>query len=108
MQTRRQVLLASVVLVFLYSCAHIVLTPKQTVLWAANVYNAQYDLYVKQAQRADLTEDEKEVMRMKKELLSDLEQAIQLAEAAVKAGIDPDTETQENLVYLINRLLEDL
>ena len=90
------------------SCSHILLTPKQTVLWALNVYNAQYDLYLKQASKTDLTEDEKVVLRVKRDVLIDLEAALNIATADISAGIPPDDEVQDDIVYLVNRLLEGL
>ena len=90
------------------SCASVVLTPKQTVLWALNVYNAQYDLYLKQASKTDLTEDEKVVLRVKRDVLVDLEAALNIATADISAGIPPDDEVQDDIVYLVNRLLEGL
>ena len=96
-------------LLFLLSaaCAHIALTPKQTVLWGINVYNSQYDLYMKQAEREDLTEDEKEVLRLKKYILEDLYSVIIVCEAAINAGTTPPEEVQDDLIYLINRLVEE-
>jgi hypothetical protein len=108
MKNRNYALSLLAVLVLLVGCAHIILTPKQTVLWGMNVYNAQYDLYIKQVAREDLTEDEKEVLRTKKDILLDMEESINVGLSSLAIGENPDEETLDDLTYLVNRLLEDL
>ena len=87
-------------------CAHIALTPKQTVLWGTNVYIAQYKLYLQQAAREDLTEDQKEVLRVKKDILTDMEAIIKVCNDAIDINEAPPEDMTEDLYYLINRLLE--
>jgi len=108
MLTHKKISAAVLVLFLFVGCAQLSLTPKQTILWALNVYNAQYDLYVEQAAKPDLTEDEKEILRVKKTVLVDLEHALNLATADIQAGVTVDDEVQEDIKYLVNRLLEAL
>ena len=122
------------ILLMLCSCATAPLTPKQTCLWGMNVHNLQYEMFVKQIVkpefvndilnpsfgsnqtvnittdmiRTDLTEEQKEVLRQKKAILQDLYPVVRLCDEAIRSGVDPDQETYDDLIYLINRLLEDL
>jgi hypothetical protein len=100
-----QTMLVSVLAIF--ACTHLTLTPKQTVLWGVQVYNAQYDSYLKQAERDDLSEDEKDMLRLKKDILDDLHEVISLARTSMDLGNTPSDELRDDLIYLINRLVEE-
>jgi hypothetical protein len=115
--------------ILLGGCAYLqeqVLSPKQTMYWAMNVYNSEWDKYVrktvkpefvqavikedipitKDMVRTDLSDEEWEVLETRKNLLSDLFPYIEVADKALEAGGMPDEETQDDIVYLINRLIE--
>ena len=108
MLTHKKISAAVLVLFLFVGCAQLSLTPKQTILWALNVYEAQYDLYVAQTANPDLTEEEKKILRVKKTILVDLEHSLNLATADIAADVPIDDEVQEDIKYLVNRLLEAL
>ena len=119
-----------VMIVFLIAgCATIRLTPKQTVLWGMNVYNAQYDLYIDQVVadsysmeekqllkdnpallvgadlKSNLSEEQKEIIRVKRDILVELYPIIQLSMECINSGSIPPDDVQEIMVRLLNKLL---
>lgn len=119
-----------VMIVFLIAgCATIRLTPKQTVLWGMNVYNAQYDLYIDQVVadsysmeekqllkdnpallvgadlKPNLSEEQKEIIRVKRDILVELYPIIQLSMECINSGSIPPDDVQEIMVRLLNKLL---
>ena len=117
------------------SCASIQLTPKQTCLWGMNVYNTQYERFIRdtvkpdyvedilrppsfgskqtlviteEMLRTDLTEEKRESLITRKDILYDLFQAVQTCDKAIIAMEEPSEENTDDLIHLINRLLEDL
>ena len=113
-------------------CASLRLTPKQTVLWGMNVYNAQYDMYIDQVisdeysteekqllkdnpsllagadLKKDLTDEQKEVLKVKREILVELYPIVQLSIDYVHSGSVPPGDLQETLVRLINKLVQEV
>jgi len=105
------------------------LTPQQQTLWAVNVYNAQYDLYLDQvidptiveADRAmlkanptlitedminkDLSDDQRVMLREKKKVLIELFPIIDTIKQLQENGLKLDAATQNRLTELINRLI---
>jgi len=105
------------------------LTPQQQVLWALNVYNAQYDLYLDQVIdpgiveedrnmlkenpelitsdmiRPDLSEEQREILREKKKVLIELHPIILTILELRSSGGELNAATQDRLTLLINRLI---
>lgn len=117
-------------ILLLCSCSH--LTPAQQTLWAINVYRAQYDLYLdhvinpalpveEQAElrknpalikgnklNPNLSEEQKEVLRVKKDVLKELKPLVLMASDYSLTGKVPPKELQDQLTSLINRLLLEM
>jgi len=116
------------ILSIILSCAA-TLTPQQRLLWGANVYNAQRDLYLEQVLdpeitgeeraalkvnpklitpdmiRPDLTDEQRKILRVKKEILVELQDAIEISDGYLKSGGTPPVEVQNQITDQINRLL---
>ena len=105
------------------------LTPAQKTLWMANVYEAQYDLYLDQMinpmvgaemkaslkaepslivgeyLNPDLTEQQREVLRVKKQILIELKPLVAMATKYQLTGVLPSEEAINKMANLINELL---
>lgn len=126
---RRRILTIIPLMLLIGSCVTTPLTPKQRVIWAANVYNAQYDLYLEQVLseeipyelrkslkenpslisqemvRTDLTEDQKDVLRVKKQILTELHPLLLMAASYADQGMVPPEELESNIIRLVNKLV---
>jgi hypothetical protein len=114
--------------IILGGCAYLqsqVLSPKQTLYWGMNVYNGEWDRYIRQTVkpeyvkevinddrevtedmvRTDLSEEQWEILRKKKEILSELYPVVQMIDETLNAGGMPPEETRNDLISLINRLI---
>lgn len=105
------------------------MTPKQNATWMNNVYARQYDLYLDQILRPDISAaerlrlkddpsliqqsmlrtnfdaDEAKVLKMKKEIFVQVHPMLKTYNEVVIAGGVPSAELEYQLVQLINRLL---
>lgn len=82
------------------------MAPKEKATWMLGVYNAQYKDYQQQAAMADsLTEEAREVMRAKKEILTKVYPLIKMYNGYVDTGVLPDKEVEEQIITLLNSLL---
>lgn len=124
---KRRIGLLLVPCLLLCACAH--LSPAQQVLWALNVYDAQYNEYLTMTINPDLdaetkaylrenpadikgnylnpglTDEAKKMLRVKKELLIQLKPAVLMAAEYHKSGKLPPDDVQKLLADLINQLL---
>jgi len=124
---RKRALLVFALLAVMCGCAG--LTPAQKTLWALNVYQAQYDLYLDQVIAPDvtaeqrsifkenpslitgssinpnLTDDQRKVLRVKKQILIELKPLVLIAAEYQRTGQLPPSEVQAKLTELINRLV---
>lgn len=124
---RKRALLVFALLAVMCGCAG--LTPAQKTLWALNVYQAQYDLYLDQVIAPDvtaeqrsifkenpslitgssinpnLTDDQRKVLRVKKQILIELKPLVLIAAEYQRTGQLPPAEVQAKLTELINRLV---
>jgi len=106
------------------------MTPAQQTLWAVNVYQAQYDLYLDQVinpaitaaekemlkanpdqitggyLNQDISEDQRKILRVKKQILIELKPLVIMAAEYQTTGQLPPAEVQKKLTELINRLVE--
>lgn len=70
-----------------------------------SIYNAQYDDYLIQAKRTDLTEEEKKILRQKKEIMTEVYPAINLYAGYADSGALPDSDLETLIVSKLNQLL---
>ena len=81
------------------------MTPQEKAVWMLSVYNAQYDDYLFQVDKPDLTEDDKKILREKKEILKEVYPLIELYTGYVDSGVIPTLETETLIMQNIDRLL---
>lgn len=127
---RRDVRWCTLLLVALMACSCAGLTPAQRTLWALDVYENQYNMYLDAAidpsltasqrdvLKADpeligpgfinpnLTESQKEILRVKKQILIELKPLVIMAGDYQITGKLPPDEVQRKMTELINRLVE--
>jgi hypothetical protein len=93
------------------------MSPMEKSTYAMAVYNRQYEDYMSQVGynqdatgawvaggEVDLSEDQKEMLRSKKDILSNLYSAIQLYKGQMQFGNTPSPETEQEIYDLLNRL----
>lgn len=124
---RRQVTLL-IALLILVGCTT-KLTDKQRVLWGLNVYQAQYNMYLDQIlapdvtaedrarfskdpslitdddMREGITEDQWEILRVKKEILVNLQPLVIIAATMTEDGQIPSADLQRDMTALLNQLI---
>lgn len=81
------------------------MTPKEKATWMLSIYNAQYDDYLVQAARTDLTEEEKKILRSKKEIMTEVYPAIELYAGYANSGVLPGDELETLIISRLNQLL---
>jgi hypothetical protein len=97
-------LLPILLLLVIVSCVG--LTAAQRNLWSLDVYDAQYRAYEEAVKDPNLTEDQKEVLRVKKQVLIELKPLVLMAHEYHKTGQLPPEDVQRKLTELINKLVE--
>lgn len=81
------------------------MSPRGQAAMVLGVYNDQYDLYVREASSADLSESRKEILRDKKKYLVELEPYVGMfADFAVKGEFVP-ADTEAVVMKLMDHLL---
>lgn len=70
-----------------------------------SMYNAQYDDYQLTAAIPDLSEDQKEILRTKKEIITEVYPMIQIYISYAESGTIPSVETETLIIQQLNRLL---
>ena len=102
------------VLVFLFAvgCATINLgkpweerTPQEKALAILDAYNAQHENTMAMALNPNLTEAQKEVVRVKKATLAELYPLVQIYVTTVEGGGVPSPENEAAILRLIDRLV---
>ena len=81
------------------------MTPKERATWFLSVYNKQFKDTKAMAERPDLTEDQKEVVRAKKKILAEVKPYLGIYIAAVDDGKLPARETEDKIIALLNDLM---
>lgn len=84
------------------------MTPKEKATFFLSMYNKQYDDYQAMASRADLTEAQKEFLREKKKVLTEVYPLIKMYADYVDAGSVPSAETEAQIINYLNRLSTSL
>ena len=95
---------------FVMSCAHGIKTldemnPKEKAVWMLSVYNAQYEDYKFQTARVDLNEDRKAVLRVKKQILTEVYPLISVYSGYAGSGIIPAVDLETAIITNLERLL---
>lgn len=80
------------------------MTPKEKVTFFMSVYNAQADDYKAMIAKPNLTNEQKQVLREKKEVLTQVYPFIQSYKTYVDAGAVPSPEVEASIMDLINQL----
>jgi len=126
---RRQVYIL-IALLMVIGCCTQKLTAKQQVYWGLNVYQAQYNLYLDQIlkpeitgeerarlsanpslitpamMKSDISEDQWKILRVKKDILIELKKIVIIAADLVETGQLPTADVQDEMTRLLNRLIE--
>lgn len=90
-------------LLILACTANLKITKADQLIFMYKTFNAQYEDYLSMAKRADLTEEQKQVLRKKKPILDQLQKLIPLYDSALQAG--KVTPGQEQAIFdLLNSL----
>ena len=97
-------------LMFVVSCAGNIKTlnemnPKEKAVWMLSVYNAQYDDYKFQASRVDLDNERKDVLRIKKQILTEVYPLIAVYAGYAGSGIIPAVDLETAIIKNLERLL---
>ena len=100
---KRNVAMAVVVLLML-GCAG-VRASRDTLFFAQELYIAQYDDYIIQAARVDLTEDDKKILRIKRGVLVELEPKIKLMKQYLDTGTVPPDGLETEVIRLTKLLM---
>jgi len=82
------------------------MNPKEKATWGMSIYNAQYDDYKFQVARLDLDEAQKDVLREKKKVLTEVYPVLMLYNGYAESGVLPPMETEVLMINLLTRLLE--
>jgi len=99
------------VLLAFVGCAHLAekpwseRTPKEKAIWMDGIYNAQYDEYEIRAARPDLTEDEREALRTKKQIFTEVWPLLKVYSKYAESGIVAPLEIEVTILDLLNRLM---
>ena len=78
--------------------------PKEKATWMLSVYNSQAKDYKRMVQRPDLTNDQKAMLRNKKDIAKKLWPLINTYRTYVNSGAVPTREVEDQIVGLINDL----
>lgn len=93
------------------------MSSKEKAVWMLGVYNSQYSDYMittghnidlngnwVKTKEVNLSEDQKQVLREKKKVLSELYPLIMIYDGYVEKGLVPDREMEQKIIDLINRI----
>ena len=97
-------IIALMIMLGAYGCATKP-TTRSTLYYSLSMYNQQYDDYQAQAARGDLTEAEKEVLRVKKKILVELESKNKALKQYVDSGTIPLDAIEADVLRLVAKLL---
>ena len=80
------------------------MTPKQKATWMMGVYNAQYDDYKLKVSLPNLTNEEKSILRTKKDVLTQVYPLIQAYDMAQAGGGVPSATTERQITGMLTML----
>ena len=79
-------------------------TPKEKALAVLETWNTEFRNTMAQAQRTDLTEAEKETVKIKKSILQESKPLIDIYRQTVNGGGVPSKESEDQILALLDRL----
>lgn len=80
------------------------MTPKEKATWMMNVYSAQAEDYKSMIKRPDLTNEQKAILRNKKDVAEKVWPLINTYRTYVNSGAVPTREVEGEIIELINDL----
>lgn len=80
------------------------MSAKEKATFMMSMYNKQYSNYQTQAAKPELTEAEREILRKKKKILSEVYPLIELYMSYVDSGAVPSTETEQKIINYLDQL----
>lgn len=83
------------------------MTTKEKTVYLLSMYNKQYDEYLSLYQKGEHTEEEKEILRTKYELLKEINPYIGLYVTYSENGEIPNDLIEKKLIDLINKTLQN-
>lgn len=111
MLARKNIFVLFIAIAFLVSCMPQTglkpvsdMSPKEKATFFMSVYNAQAEDYKKMVTTPNMTDDQKQVLREKKKLLTELYPMIGAYTTYVDAGAIPDAATEAAITGIINQL----
>ena len=81
------------------------MTPKEKAIQIMGIYNQQYELYLREANIPNLTEEKKDILRKKKTLMKELYPYIDMYQKYADQGVLPPTEIQMQVMSIMDKLL---
>ena len=79
--------------------------PKEFAVYINQAYVSSYDDYLMQVQRQDLSEAQKDVLRKKKQVLTEVWPQIRLYNRYINTGVLPEQELKDTIIKLLEKLL---
>lgn len=79
-------------------------TNKERLAWIVGIYNAQDRDYRAMAEMAILTQNQKDVLKKKKEIMLKVYPLIDAYRVTVESGGSPDVSTEQAILNLLNQL----
>lgn len=110
---KKRLAIATVILAILglAACSTVSLNQQKAALWILKVYNAEYDAYLVEAAKSDLSSEKRIILRKKKALLTEADPLIDVYVAYVETGQMPINQSigavEDRLIDIINKLVED-
>lgn len=97
------------------------MNPKERAVWMMSIYNSQFNDYMMttgytkdvegkwvKASEPELTDEQKDILRDKKRLLTEVYPAIKMYTGYAESGVLPDSELETMIVSRLNQLMMDL
>lgn len=81
------------------------MSPKERGLFFLQVYNDQYEDYLAVVESPNLTAEQKQILKKKKEILTAVYPMIKLYLSYIESGGVPDQETEKQIIEFIDELL---
>jgi hypothetical protein len=81
------------------------MTPKEKSTFFMGVYNKNFDETMAVATKPTLTEDEKKMVRVKKDVLTKMKPVISAYDAIAVTGVTPSAESEKAILGLIDQLV---
>ena len=80
------------------------MTPKEKATWMMSIYSSQAEDYKRMVKRPDLTNEQKAILRNKKDVAKQVWPLINTYRTYVNSGAVPTREVEEQIFKLINDL----